>query len=410
MLFYFSFIIVIVTMKYFLPIEREYLMNLSLIKNNVYYCGMKDKERRLFDELVPLPEGTTYNSYLVIGSEKTALIDTTYPPKIDAFISKLEDNGINNIDYIIANHGEQDHTGALPTLVKKYPNAKIVTNQKCRDIIKDMLDVSDDKFLIINDKEELSLGDKTLQFIMAPWVHWPDTMFTYIKEDNIIYTSWELFADNSKELECAAKRYYAEIMMPFRSFSAKYLKLVKEMNVEMILPSHGPVYNKPEFIFDLYTEWTKDSIDNLVVIPYVSMYESTKKMADHLTKKLEEKGIQVILFDTVGEDHGELAMHVVNAATVVLAASMVLAGPHPTMVTTAYLLSALRPKFKNLSIIGSYGWGGNLTGKLEDMFTLLKPEKLEYVIVKGCPKQDAYEKLDALAESIYQKHKELGLL
>ncbi len=394
-------------------------MNFHLIKNNVYYCGIKDKERRLFDEIVPLPEGTTYNSYLVVGSEKTALIDTTYPPKVDEFISKLEKNDVKKIDYIVANHGEQDHTGALPKLLEKYPKAKIITNQKCHDIISDLLDVDDNKFIIIGDKEEISLGDKTLQFMITPWVHWPDTMFTYIKEDKLLftcdyfgahYTSWELFADNSEELKSSAKRYYAEIMMPFRSFAAKYLKMVKEMDVDMILTSHGPIYKEPKFILDLYEDWTKESVDNLVVIPYVSMYESTKKMADHLAQKLREKGIDVILFDAVGEDHGELAMSIVNAATIVLAASMVLAGPHPLMVTTAYLIGALRPKFKFLSIIGSYGWGGNLTGKLEDMFTMLKPEKLDYVTVKGCPREDAYKKLDNLAELIYQKHKEIGLI
>lgn len=394
-------------------------MKIDLIKENIYYCGLKDKERRLFDQLVPLPEGTTYNSYLVVGSEKTALIDTTYPKKIHEFISNLDENNIKNIDYIIANHGEQDHSGALPTLMEKYPNAKIVTNAKCAEIIKDMLEISDDKFIIITDKEELSLGDKTLQFIIAPWVHWPDTMFTYLKEEKMLftcdflgahYTSYDLYADNTKELEIAAKRYYAEIMMPFRTFAAKYTKQIKEMGAEMILPSHGPIYKDPSFILNLYENWTSDKVDNLVLIPYVSMYESTKKMADYLTEKLEEKGIQVILFDTVSEDHGELAMDVVNAATVVLAASMVLAGPHPTMVTTAFLLGALRPKFKNLSIIGSYGWGGNLTGKLEEMFTLLKPEKLDYVIVKGCPKKDAFEKLDALANAIYEKHKSMGLV
>lgn len=394
-------------------------MKITSIKENIYYCGLKDKERKLFDQLVPLPEGTTYNSYLVVGSEKTALIDTMYPKKIHEFISNLDENNIKNIDYIIANHGEQDHSGTLPTLVEKYPNAKIVTNAKCSEIIKDMLDISDDKFIIVADKEELSLGDKTLQFIIAPWVHWPDTMFTYLKEDKMLftcdflgahYTSFDLYSDNTEELAVAAKRYYAEIMMPFRTFAAKYLKQIKEMDIEMILPSHGPVYKDPSFIINLYENWTSDKVDNLVVIPYVSMYESTKIMSEYLTKKLEEKGIKVVLFDTVSQDHGELAMDVVNAATVVLAASMVLAGPHPTMVTTAYLLSALRPKFKNLSIIGSYGWGGNLTGKLEDMFSLLKPEKLDYVIVKGCPKQEAFEKLDVLADTIYEKHKALGLL
>ncbi len=395
-------------------------MIIDKIKENIYYCGSKDAERKLFDELVPLPEGTTYNSYLVIGSEKTALIDTVYPPRIPELVEKLESNNITKIDYIIANHGEQDHSGALPTLLEKYPDAIVITNQKCKDIIIDMLEIPADKFQVISDGDELSLGDKTFKFIFAPWVHWPDTMFTYLKEENMLFTCdylgahytscCDIFSDDSPELEIAAKRYYAEIMMPFRSFAAKYLKLIKDMDVDMVLPSHGPIYNNPKFILDLYEKWTSPEVDNVVLIPYVSMYESTKKMVDYLAEALNKKGIETILFDTVWNDHGELAMDAVNVATVVLAASMVLAGPHPTMVTTAYLLGALKPKFKNLSIIGSYGWGGNLTGKLEDMFVVTKPNKLDYVMAKGCPKQDTFEKLDALAESIYQTHKEMGLI
>ncbi len=394
-------------------------MKIVLIKNNVFYCGTKDKERKLFDQLVELPQGTSYNSYLVVGSEKKALIDTTYPPTIEKLIETLEENDIKNIDYIIANHGEQDHSGALPVLLKKYPDVKIVTNEKCAGIIKDMLHVDDDKFIIIKDNDEISLGDKTLKFIFAPWVHWPDTMFTYLKEDKMLftcdflgahYTEFDLFSDNSPELEDAAKRYYAEIMMPFRSFVSKYIKIIDSMDADMILPSHGPIYKDCSFILDLYRDWASDRVDNLVVIPYVSMYESTKLMAEHLAKKLKEKEIEVELIDIVSTCHGDLAMKIVSTATIILACSMVLAGPHPLMFSTAYLISALRPKMKFFGIIGSYGWGGNLAGKLEEMFALLKPEKLDYVIIKGAPKEEDYKKLDELAETIYLKHKTAGLL
>lgn len=394
-------------------------MKLNLIKNNIFYCGVKDKDRKLFDQLVPLPQGTTYNSYLVVGSEKTALIDTTYPPKINELITNLDENGIKKIDYIIANHGEQDHTGALPTLIKIYPDAKIITNEKCKNIIVDMLHVSEGKFIVINDGDEVPLGDKTLKFILAPWVHWPDTMFTYIKEDKMLftcdflgahYTSYELYSDNSPALEASAKRYYAEIMMPFRTFAAKYVQLIKSMEIDMILPSHGPIYKDFQFIVDLYEDWTSDKVDNLVVIPYVSMYDSTKLLAEHLTKSLKDKGINVELMDVVNGDHGDLAMKLVNAATVVLGSSMVLAGPHPEMISTAYLIALLRPKMKNLGIIGSYGWGGNLTGKLEEMFATLKPEKFDYVVIKGAPKEEDFKKIDNLADAILTKHKDMNLI
>lgn len=391
-------------------------MNMLPIKNNVFYLGSKDPHRTLFDQLVPLPEGTSYNSYLVKGSEKTALIDTMYPRLISELVEKLDNGGIKTIDYIICNHAEQDHSGALPLLVEKYPEAKIVTNAKCKEIIMSMLHVNEDKFTVITDGEELSLGDKTVQFIIAPWVHWPDTMFSYLKEDNMLFTcdflgahltKYDLYADCSPSLEEAAKRYYAEIMMPFRNFAKKYTAKVKEMNPEFILPSHGPIYDKPDFILDLYDEWTSDKVKNKVLIPYVSMYDSTKILVEELEKRLTDAGVEVKACDLIECDEGELSMELVDAATVVLGSSMVLAGPHPAVVSTAYIVNALRPKVKFYSIIGSYGWGGNLTGVLESMFTIVKPEKIDYVIIKGKPTDEDLAKIDELAMTIVEKHKGL---
>lgn len=389
------------------------------IKNNIFFCGLNHRERKLFDELIPLPVGTTYNSYFVKGSEKNAIIDTMYPPKADEYIQKLDDAGITKVDYIVANHGEQDHSGALPKMVKKYPQAKILTNPKCKEIIQLMLHIEDDKFQVVADGEEISLGDKTLKFIHAPWVHWPDTMFTYIPEDRIIFTCdflgshlpfEDLYAQETPELLSAAKRYYAEIMMPFRNFCKKYVQMLKNMDIEMILTSHGPIYKNPKFILDAYEEWTADECKNEVVIPYVSMYESTKEMVDYMSKKLSEKGIIAKPFNLVEEDLGELAMELVDACTVVFGSSMVLAGPHPAAVTAAYIAGILRPKAKFVSFIGSYGWGGVLFEKLEQSLSAVKAEKLEPVLVKGKARKEDFEKLDALAEEIYQKHKSLGLV
>ena len=391
-------------------------MKMLPIKNNVYYLGSKDINRKLFDQLIPLPQGTTYNSYLVVGSEKTALVDTMYPKKIHELIDKLDAEGIKKVDYIIANHGEQDHSGALPTLVAKYPDAKIVTNAKCKDIVQNLLHLDEEKFHVVGDGDELSLGDKTVKFILAPWVHWPDTMFSYLKEDKMLftcdflgahYTKNDLFADYTDELVEAAKRYYAEIIMPFRNFAKKYTQMVKSMDVEIIMPSHGPVYDKPEFILNLYDLWTSDKVENKVVIPYVSMYESTKMLVDELATHLRAKNIDVKLFDLVNCDEGELTMELVDAATVVFGASMVLAGPHPAAVTAAYLVNAIRPKVKYYAIVGSYGWGGKLTETLESMLTIIKPEKLDYIVVKGRPTEDDLKKAADLAALIAEKHKAL---
>ncbi len=394
-------------------------MKFKEIKKDIFYCGLNDYDRTIFDELIPLEHGTSYNSYLVKGSDKVALIDTMYPPKTDEYLKNLDANNVDKVDYIIANHGEQDHSGSIPALLEKYPNAVVVTNAKCKENIKEMLHVSDEKIKVINDQEELSLGNKTLRFIIAPGVHWPDTMFTYLVEDNLIctcdflgahYTFEDIFADDSKELEHSAKRYYAEIMMPFRTMCKKYTKLVRDLNPEMILPSHGPVYKNPKFILDLYTDWAADEGKNLVLMPYVSMYGSVEEMVDYLADKLQAYGIKTEKFDIVTGDLGDLAMGLVDATTIVLGSSMVLAGPHPMAFNIAYLASVLRPKAKCATFLGSYGWGGNLFGKLGELLAGLKLDVIEPLLVKGKPKEEDFKRLDQIAESILAKHKELNLL
>lgn len=394
-------------------------MKFQEIKNNVFYCGLNDEDRVIFDELIPLEHGTSYNSYLVVGSEKTAIIDTMYPPKSDEYLKNLDENGITKVDYLIANHGEQDHSGTLPKLIEKYPDAKVVTNPTCKTNLMEMLFIPEDRIMTIKNEEELSLGDKTLKFIFAPNVHWPDTMFTLIKEDNLLctcdflgahYTFDDVFAVPSEELVKSAKRYYAEIMMPFRVMCKKYTKMIKDMNVDMILPSHGPVHKNPDYILDLYTDWTSDLGKNLVLLPYVSMYGSTEDMIDYLKSELAKHGIESIKHDIITDDLGDLAMALVDGTTIVLGTSMVVAGPHPASVNIAYIASILKPKAKFASFVGSYGWGGNLFGILGDILAKLRLDVIEPVMVKGKPTTDDFKKLDDMVQSIVEKHKSLGLL
>lgn len=394
-------------------------MAFKKIKENILYAGMNDSDRLIFDELIPLDKGTSYNSYIVKGSEKTAVIDTMYPKFTKEYIKSFDDNGITKVDYIIANHGEQDHSGSIPALLEKFPQAVVVTNATCANNIKEMLLIPDEKIKIIKHNDELSLGDKTLQFIIAPGVHWPDTMFTYIKEDNIIctcdflgahYIFDDVFAVPSKELEKSAKKYFAEIMMPFSTVCRKYTQQIKDMNVDMILPSHGPVHKNPNYILDLYEDWAGEKGKNLVLLPYVSMYNSTEEMIDYLAKKLEEKGIPSIKYDMVTGNLGDLAIALVDGTTIIIGTSMVLANAHPAAFNTVYLASLLKPKAKIASFIGSYGWGGNLFGKMSELLAPLKLDIAEPVLVKGKAKQEDYLKLDKMADEIYEKHKALGLI
>ena len=389
------------------------------IKSNIYSVGAIDWDRRLFDELIPLPDGTSYNSYLIKGTEKIALIDTVDPTKQHELIENLKELKIDKIDYIVTNHAEQDHSGALPKILSIYKNARVVTNKKCKDMLINLLLIPENKFITVNDRETISLGDKTLEFIYAPWVHWPETMLTYLKEDKILFScdlfgshfaTSEIFVTDEAKVYESAKRYYAEIMMPFRRTIKKNLEKIKDLDIEIIATSHGPIYDKPEFIINAYKEWISDDVKNEVIIPYVSMHGSTKKMVDYLVNALMKRDINVKPFNLTVTDIGELAISLVDAATIVIASPTVLVGPHPSVVYATYLANALRPKTKFVSIIGSYGWGGKMVKKLSDMISNLKVEIIEPVVIKGFPKEDDFKELDRLVDDILRKHKENNIV
>jgi len=391
-------------------------MSVKEFKHGIYSVGAIDWDRRLFDELIPLPDGTSYNSYLVKGKKKVALIDTVDPTKEYTLINNLEKLGIKSIDYVIANHGEQDHSGTIPRILELYPEAKVVTNQKCKDLLVELLLIPEEKFLVIKNGDTLSLGGKTLEFIIAPWVHWPETMFTYLREDKILFpcdflgshlASSDLFVTDEAKVYESAKRYYAEIMMPFRTSIKKHLERIKDLEIDVIAPSHGPVYPRPEFILSAYRDWISEEVKNEVIIPYVSMHGSTDKMVDYFVDALIKRGITAKPFNLTKTDLGELAMALVDAASIVIASPTVLVGPHPAVVSATYLVNALRPKTRFVSIIGSYGWGGKMVEQIKGMLTTLKVEIFEPVIVKGYPKDEDLKALDRLADEILKKHKHI---
>jgi flavorubredoxin len=389
------------------------------LKPNVYSVGAIDWDRRLFDELIPLPDGTSYNAYLIKGSEKTALLDTVDPTKTTVLIDNLVKLGIDKIDYVVAHHGEQDHSGTIPDILLLYADAKVVTNPKCKGMLIDLLNIEEDRFITVDDGQTLSLGDKTLQFIYIPWVHWPETMGTYLQEDKIFFpcdffgshlATSSLFVEDEPRVYEAAKRYYAEIMMPFRTPIRKNLKKIEDLQIDMIASSHGPIYDKPQFIIDAYNDWVSDNVKNEVVIPYVSMHDSTRRMVEYFVDALIERGITVKQFNLTGTDIGQLAVSLVDAATIVIGSPTVLTGAHPMAAYACILANALRPKIRFASIIGSYGWGGKMVEQITGLLPNLKAEILEPVTAKGYPKDDDFAALDKLADRILAKHKELKII
>ena len=385
------------------------------MKKGVYWLGAIDWERRLFDSLVPLPDGTTYNAYLVQGSEKTALLDTVDPPMSHALLAQLTD--VSRVDYIVSHHAEQDHSGTIPLVLKRFPDAKVVVTEKAKGMLLDLLQIPEDSILPVKDGDTLSLGDRTLQFIQTPWVHWPETMVTYLKEDKILFScdffgshiaTTDLFVTDQGRVYEAAKRYFGEIMMPFRSMIEKDLAKLQDYDIRMIAPSHGQIHDQPGWILKAYGDWVSGNPKNLVVIPYVSMHGSTWEMVNHLTAALVENGVRVELFPLPVTDIGKLAMALVDAATIVVATPTVLAGPHPLAAYAAFLANALRPRVKFLSIIGSYGWGGKTVETLAGMIPNLKVEVIEPVLCKGQPSKTDLASLNKMAGTIAEKHGKNG--
>jgi flavorubredoxin len=389
------------------------------IRRGIYCVGAIDWDRRLFDSLIPLPDGTSYNSYLIKGSEKTALIDTVDPTMEQVLVNHLNELEVKAIDYVVAHHAEQDHSGSIPLVLEKYPKAKVICTPKCKGMLIDLLLIPEDRFITVEDKETISLGDRTLEFVHTPWVHWPETMVTYLKEERILFScdffgshlaTTDLYVTDEGQVYEAAKRYYAEIMMPFRTIIQKNLGKVKDYQIDIIAPSHGPMYDKPEFIIKAYHSWAFDEPRNIVVLPYISMHGSTRKMVAYFVEALAQRGVTVKQFDLTVTDLGKLAIALVDAATVVIGTPTVLAGPHPNAVYAAFLANAIRPNLKFASIIGSYGWGGKTVEQLVGMLPNLKVELLEPILCKGYPKEADFKALDNLAEAIAQKHKEHGFV
>ncbi|MBA7515107.1 Nitric oxide reductase [subsurface metagenome] len=402
-----------------IPKQGEIKMKARKIKEGIYWVGAVDWDRRMFDDLIPLPDGTSYNAYLIQGSEKTALIDTVDTEMSHVLLDRLNQLGTKHIDYIITNHAEQDHSGTLPQIIERYPEAQVVCTSKCKEMLVDLLLAPQDRFLTVEDGATLSLGDRTLEFIHAPWVHWPETMLTYLREDEILFpcdlfgshlATTDLYVTDEGRVYEAAKRYYAEIMMPFRKIIQKHLKKVNEYKISLIAPSHGPMYDRPEFILDAYEDWVFNNPKNIVVLPYISMHGTTREMVKYLVDALTGKGVTVEQFNLAVTDIGKLAIALVDAATIVIGSPTVLTGAHPNVVYATYLANALRPKVKFVSIIGSYGWGGKMVQQLADLIPNLQVEILDPVVVKGYPGDKDFDALDKLAALIAGKHKEHNLI
>lgn len=345
------------------------------ITKDIYWVGVRHPDLRVFDVIMTTDRGTSYNSYLVKGSEKTAIIDSVKLGFADEQIERISGVcDVSSIDYIICNHTEPDHSGSLDRLLELAPNAVVVCSKPASVFLKNILNT---KFncMVVGDGDTIELGGKTLKFVSAPFLHWPDSMFTYAVEDAVLFSGdvfgFHFSAENvfddltplSDEMLKSQKYYFDVIMGPFKNYVLDAVKKVRALHIDVIGPSHGPVLRgSPWDAVDRYESWASDILNvnnpKKVYIGYVTCYGYTKMLAESIYKVVKEAG-----FDAEIEDISTVDVSV--SAAKIHAADAIAIGS-PTLNRDALKpvwdvltsISTYVVKGKTAAVFGSFGWSG----------------------------------------------------
>lgn len=388
------------------------------LKAGVYWVGAVDWNLRDFHGYA-LPNGTTYNAYLIVD-DKIALVDTVkhgFYSEMLARIGEIVDP--KEIDYVVSNHVEIDHSGSLPMIMKDAPNAEIYATEKGREGLGDYYDC-DWPFNIVKTGDELSLGSKTLSFIEAPMLHWPDSMFTYIKEDRILLpndafgqhiASVQRFDDELEGAVDLAAEYFANILMPFAPLVLKQLRKIQDLGIEIdiIGPSHGIIWRShPERIIEAYSEWGQGLTKEKVLVIYDSMWGSTEMMARAILEGvLSEGGVEAGIYHLRKTEWSDIIKEVLDARAVIIGSPTLNGGMFPTVAGFLTYLKGLRPLNKIAGAFESYGWGGGAARDVMEMLHKMRLDVMEPALrVKYRPKEDAITQCKDFGRDIARKVKE----
>ena len=351
------------------------------LAENIYWVGAVDWDIRSFHGYTyTTKRGSTYNAYLIID-EKITLVDTVLRPFAQELIEKIR--GIvppEKIDYIVANHVETDHSGALQDILKLCPQAKVFCSAKCKEgLFKHYY--GNWNFNIVKTGDKLSLGKRTLSFIEAPMIHWPDSMFTYLVEDQILmpndafgqhYATAERFDDEANEWELMdeAAKYYANILWPLAGVIERKIEEIKKINlpIKIIAPSHGIIWRKdPAKIVKAYTSWSKNETRPQAVVVYETMWGATRQMARIIAEGISEAGISVKLFDVAESDRTEVMKALFEAKGYLFGSSTHDNDMLPGLASFLEFLKGLKPKNRIAGVFGSYGWAGGASKEIESV-------------------------------------------
>jgi flavorubredoxin len=358
-------------------------LKIELLADNVWWIGALDPDLRIFDIIMRAEHGTSYNSYLVKGTEKVAVIETVkngFGADFLANIKSLLDP--SRIDYIVLNHMEPDHSGSIGELLKLAPNARVVVSKTGEHFIKNILN-DNPNLLKMGDGDSLDLGGKTLQFIAAPFLHWPDSMFTYLVEDRILfdcdflgahYADPLLFGDLSTGFYDDFKYYFDHIMRPFKRYVVQALDKLTEYPLKMVAPGHGPVIRQEiSKYLDYYRDWsTANPEQDRVIIAYVSAYGNTADLARQIAAGIQSAGVQTEIFDLVEVAPGSLVDKIEGSKGLVLGSPTINGDAVKPVHDLLSGLATINLKGKLGAAFGSYGWSGEAVPILESRMAGIK--------------------------------------
>ncbi|MEQ9729251.1 MAG: FprA family A-type flavoprotein [Candidatus Methanoperedens sp.] len=387
------------------------------LTDGVYWVGVVDWNLRDFHGYTT-PRGGTYNAYLIVD-EKVALVDTVKHGFAGEMIERIKEIiDPSKIDYIVSNHVEMDHSGSLPEIMKIATNAQVIATEKGKEgLVRHYR--ANWNFRTVKTGDELTLGKKTLTFITAPMLHWPDSMFTYMKEDKILLSndgfgqhlasSFRFDEDLCSLLgyECdtvmdEAAKYYANILMPFAGIILKKIEEIQKLGIEikMIAPSHGMIWTNPGKIIDAYLKWAQGISKQKVLIIYDTMWSSTEIMANEILRGVADSGVEAALFHLRKNDWSEIVKEVLEARAIIIGSPTLNNGMFPTVGGFLTYLMGLRPKNKLWATFGSYGWAGGAVKAVNEKLKSSGYEPVESLEVIFRPDEQDMAKCYALGQKI----------
>ncbi len=349
------------------------------VTNNVFWVGVRHAELEIFDELFPTHNGTTYNSYVVRGEQKTALIDTVKAPFTDEFFDKIEASvGLDQVDLVVVNHTEPDHSGALIRLLEKRPDLPVYCSRPAQNFLGQLLNKPFNA-QVVSDGDEIDLGGRTLRFFLAPYLHWPDTMFTYLVEDAMLfscdafgahYCARKLFDDEIPDFSHDFHFYFDCIMRPFKDKVRVAVAKVDALELKMICPSHGPIRRiDPRAVVDSYRRWSAlppEQPKPRALMLTMSAHGNTHSMATSIREELEEKNFNVIELRLCEMRDSDLRDELELADLVLVGTSTINRDAPPQAWHAMSLFSLVTPKAKIAAAFGSFGWSGEAVKLVEE--------------------------------------------